>query len=353
MIMIHKEENVVVTALASYGMSGSIFHAPLLHTHKGFQLKSILQRNSDSALERYPYVTVAKSYEELLKDDEIELIVVNLPDNMHYGFTAKALEAGKHVIVEKPFTTSTRDGKMLIELAVKKGCLLSVFQNRRWDSDFLTVQKIINRKILGRLVEYESHFDRYRNYIQDSWKENPDAETGTLYNLGSHLIDQALVLFGIPNAVYADVRILRTGGKVDDTFDLKLYYPEIKVTLKAGYLVREPGPRFQLHGTHGSYIKYGVDPQEEALKRGDSPAKTEWGIEPESEWGSLNTELEDIHFKGKVETTAGSYLSFYSNIYDALRNNRELAVKPHEALNVIQIIEAAYQSSRKRELVLI
>lgn len=351
--MILKKEHVIVTAVVSYGMSGSIFHAPLLHIHKGFHLKSILQRKSNSALEKYPYVTVAKSYEELLKDDEIELIIVNLPDNMHYDFATRALEAGKHVIVEKPFTTYTSDGKKLIELAEKKNCLLSVFQNRRWDGDFLTVQKIISRKILGRLVEYESHFDRYRNYIQDSWKEDPDARTGTLFNLGSHLIDQALVLFGMPKAVYADVRILRTGGKVDDTFDLKLYYPEIKVTLKAGYLVREPGPRFQLHGTNGSYIKYGVDPQEEALKSGVSPAIPEWGTEPESEWGMLNTDLDGVHFRGKVETIAGSYLLFYSNIYDAVRNSLELAVKPGEALNVIKIIEAAYLSSSKRELVLI
>ncbi|MBN2214805.1 MAG: Gfo/Idh/MocA family oxidoreductase [Bacteroidales bacterium] len=349
--MCQKEQKQIVTAIASFGMSGSIFHAPLLHTHRGFLLKKILQRHSRSALDKYPYITIAKKYEELLSDNEIELIVVNTPDNMHFDFAFQALEAGKHVVVEKPFTTKVSDGEKLIALAREKNRILSVFQNRRWDGDFLTVQKIIRNKVLGRLVEYEAHFDRYRNYIQDSWKEKPGYQTGTLYNLGSHLIDQALVLFGMPDAVYADIRIMRTGGKVDDAFDLKLYYKDIKVTLKAGYLVREPGPKFMVHGTEGSFVKYGIDPQEEDLKQGLLPDKSNWGTEPESEWGILNTDKDGIHIRTRIRTLPGCYIDYYSNIYDVIVKNTELSVKPIEALNVIRIIEAAYMSSDKRQSV--
>jgi predicted dehydrogenase len=344
-----KSPKQIVTAIVSYGMSGSIFHAPLLHTHRGFLLKTIMQRKSRSALEKYPYVTIAGDYNELLSDNEIELVVVNTPDNMHFDFASRALEAGKHVIVEKPFTTCVKDGEKLIALADKKHRILSVFQNRRWDGDFLTVQKIIRNKTLGRLVEYEAHFDRYRNYIQDSWKEKPEFETGTLYNLGSHLIDQALVLFGLPEAVYADIRIMRTGGKVDDAFDLKLYYKDIKVTLKAGYLVREPGPKFMIHGTEGSFVKYGLDPQEEDLKQGRSPDETNWGSEPESEWGILNTNKDGIRVRTRIKTIPGCYIDYYTNIYDAIVKGSGLSVKPEEALNVVRIIEAAYMSSDKRQ----
>ncbi len=347
----HQNHKHVTTAIVSYGMSGSIFHAPLLHSHRGFFLKTILQRHSNSALEKYPYITIARSYEELLSDKEIQLIVVNTPDNTHFDFAYKALDAGKHVIVEKPFTTTVRDGEKLIAFAKKKERLLSVFQNRRWDGDFLTVQKIIRQNLLGRLVEYEAHFDRYRNYIQDSWKESPEHQTGTLYNLGSHLIDQALVLFGMPEAVFADIRIMRTGGMVDDAFDLKLYYKDVKVTLKAGYLVREPGPKFMVHGTEGSFVKYGIDPQEEDLKQGRLPEEKEWGTEPESDWGIMNTNINDIPVRKKIETVAGCYIDFYSNIFDAITRGSDLTVRPEEALNVIRIIEAAYRSSAGRQLV--
>lgn len=347
----HQNNKQVVTAIVSYGMSGSIFHAPLLHTHPGFLLKTILQRTSNSALEKYPYVTIARTFEDLLSDKEIELVVVNTPDDMHYEFASRALNAGKHVIVEKPFTTIVEDGIKLIALAKKNKRLLSVFQNRRWDGDFLTVHKIIRQNILGRLVEYEAHFDRYRNYIQDSWKERPEHQTGTLYNLGSHLIDQALVLFGMPEAVYADVRIMRTAGRVDDAFDLKLYYNDVKVTLKAGYLVREPGARFMVHGTKGSFVKHGIDPQEEDLKQGRLPHDKGWGTEPESEWGILNTDMNGIHVRKKVETVAGCYIDYYSNIFEVIKKGAELAVKPEEALDVIKIIEAAYRSSEIRQLI--
>jgi scyllo-inositol 2-dehydrogenase (NADP+) len=338
--------------ILSYGMSGKVFHCPLLHVNKNFKMQKIMQRSANDALERYPYVHVVRTAEEIINDSEIDLILVNTPDHTHLTYAQAALEAGKHVVVEKPFIHEIAEGENLIELARKKNRILTVFQSRRWEGDFMTIQKIIKNGVLGRLVTYEAHFDRFRNFIRESWKENAELKASTLYNLGSHLIDQALSLFGMPEAVYADLRKQRTGSQVDDLFDLNLYYPNLKVTLKSSYLVREPGPRFMLHGTEGSYVKYGTDPQEEALIRGHYPDEPDWGSEPESNWGILNTTLNGLHFRGAVETIPGCYHEFYNLLYDSIVNGKELAVKPEESLNGIKIIKAAYESDERRSAIL-
>jgi scyllo-inositol 2-dehydrogenase (NADP+) len=336
----------------SYGMSGKVFHAPILHILPGFEMVKIMQRSANDALDRYPYVKIVRNATDIFNDPDIDLVLVNTPDHTHFEFTSAALEAGKHVVVEKPFVQEIEEGEKLIALARKKGKILTVFQSRRWEGDFLTIRKIIDNKLLGRLVEYEAHFDRFRNFVRDSWKEKPESKTGTLYNLGSHLIDQALVLFGMPAAVYADIRKQRTGSLVDDLFDLSLIYPEVKVTLKGSYLVREPGPRYMVHGTEGSYVKYGVDPQEEALNKGHYPNEVDWGRENKDQWGILNTTVGGLHFRGPVETLAGCYQDFYNSLFDTLVLGRELAVKPEESLNVIRIIRAAFESYEKRCVIL-
>jgi len=342
----------IITGIASFGMSGKVFHAPLLSSHNGFHLKTIVERTKYEVKSLYPEVQVAHSIEEMLNDNEIELVVINTPDHTHAEFAHKALMAGKHVIVEKPLTLSASEGEDLLNLAKRKKRKLTVFQNRRWDGDFLTVQKIIKSELLGRLVEYEAHFDRFRNYIQpNTWKEDASSGSGTLYNLGSHLIDQALVLFGMPETVFADIRTLRTNGQVDDFFDVHLNYKDLRVALKASYLVREPGPRYNLHGTNGSFLKYGLDPQEERLKQGQLPNNPGWGSEPENLWGTLNTEHQGLHYKGKIETIPGNYLAFYDNVYEALLHGNELYIKPEEAINVIKIIEAAIKSYETDKLV--
>lgn len=344
--------NPIKTGIASYGMSGLVFQAPLLHVNPGFEIVKIVERSPKGSKERYPYVSITKSFGELLQDDQLELIIVNTPDVTHFEYCRQALQAGKHVVVEKPFTIHVEEAAQLIELSKKQGKLLSVFQNRRWDGDYLTVKKVVEEKMLGRLVSFESHFDRYRNFIQpNTWKEEPAAGSEILYNLGAHMIDQAYDLFGMPNSVSADIGIQRTNGKVDDFYYVLLRYNDIHVSLKSSYMVREEGPRYILHGTEGSFLKWGLDPQEADLKAGRYPNEPDWGMEPRKLWGKLNTNLNGLHFTGRIETIAGNYLSYYDNIFDAIRNGADLIVKPEQSLDLMRILEGAIESNRTGNMV--
>jgi predicted dehydrogenase len=230
--------------------------------------------------------------------------------------------------------------------------MLAPFHNRRWDGDFLTVQEIVKKKLLGRLVDFESHFDRYRFGIQpDTWKERADAGTGLLYNLGSHMIDQALVLFGMPEAVTAHIRIVRTRGEVDDWYDIKLHYHDLTVSTKSSYLVKELGPRYILHGTLGSFVKHGLDPQEDELNKGLLPGGSEWGKESQEWWGLLNTEINGTQRRVVVETKPGNYGAFYNDVYDCIVHHTNPPVQPEDALNGIRIIEAAKRSNQERRTI--
>jgi scyllo-inositol 2-dehydrogenase (NADP+) len=337
----------IITGMASFGMSGLVFHGPLLNAHPGFHLKSVVQRNKSDAKDHYPEIRIEPSFDRLLIDDEIELVIVNAINSTHFPFASEALKAGKHVVVEKPFVNKVSEGNQLIDLAKQHGRILSVFQNRRWDSDFLTVKKVVDSGLLGRIVEFDSHFDRYRNYIQENtWKEDTGPGSGLLYNLGPHLIDQVLLLFGDPEALHADIRKVRAGTRVDDFFDISLIYPGLKARVHSSYLVREPFPRFSLHGTLGSFIKYGLDPQEAALKAGGIPGGDHWGMEEDSIHGWLNTEISNLHIRGKISSEAGNYLAYYDNIRDAIRHNKPLAVPAGESLKNIYILQKAFESSK-------
>jgi len=337
----------IKTGIASYGMSGLLFHAPLLHVHPGFEFMKVVERSYKGSKERYPDIKVVRSFEDLLEDENLELIVVNTPYITHYEYCKMALEAGKYVIVEKPFVMNTAQAENLLALSTKQNRLLSVFQNRRWDGDFMTVKKVIQEKLLGRLVSFESHFDRYRNFIQaDTWKEERNAGAEIVYNLGAHMIDQAYELFGMPNSVSADIGIQRTKGVVDDFYSIILRYDDIHATLKSSYMVREEGPRYSLHGTEGSFLKWGIDPQEEALKAGQYPDLPGWGMEPEKLWGILNTDINGLHFTGRIETIPGNYMAYYDSIYNAMRSGEELIVKPEHSLDLMRIIEGAIQSNQ-------
>ena len=342
----------ISTALLSYGMSGLVFHGPLLKVHLGFSLSTIVQRKSSIAPALFPKAKIVQQVDEVIQDPSIELVVVNTPNETHYEFSRKALEAGKHIIVEKPFTVTAKEADDLIALAKSKKKVLTVFQSRRWDGDFLTVKKVIEGKLVGKLVEFEAHYDRFRNYIEpNTWKEERASGTGILYNLGSHMLDQILVLFGMPVEVDARVGIQRPGGRVDDFYDIRLQYNDFHAIIKSSYLVREQGPRYILHGTEGSFTKYGTDLQEQSLKDGDVPGSPGWAVERKEFWGKLNTNLGGVHMEGNIETIPGNYLGFYKNVYEAIRENKPLEVKPEEARDVIKLIEACYESNRLHQAI--
>jgi predicted dehydrogenase len=344
--------NPIKTALLSYGMSGEIFHAPLLSVDSGFALTTVVQRKSDKARHRYPDIKIVRDITDVIDDTTIEVVVINVPNELHFDYTSKALNAGKHVIVEKPFTVTTKEADDLIALAKKKNRLLTVFQNRRWDGDFMTVKKVIENKWVGKIAEFELHYDRYRNYIEaNTWKEEQGPGSGILYNLGSHMLDQVLVLFGMPLEVDARVGIQRPNGKVEDFYDIRMQYKDFHAVVKSSYLVREPTPRYILHGTEGSFIKYGIDPQEQSLKDGKIPGTPGWGTDPKELWGKLNTTIGDLHIEGLIETLPGNYMMFYKNVYEAIRNGKELSVKAEESRDVIKLIEACYESNSARKAV--
>jgi scyllo-inositol 2-dehydrogenase (NADP+) len=349
-----KKQSKIQTAIASFGMSGQVFHGPSLASHLGFEVKTILERTKHFSRKMFPVAHIARNYREILNDTAIELIIVNTPDSFHFGMAYEALMAGKHVVVEKPFTLKTEEAEKLIDLANKKKLLLTVYQNRRWDGDFLTIQKLIGSGVLGRLVEFESHFDRYRNFVAaDTWKEEGDEYAGVLFNLGSHMVDQALVLFGMPIAVTAHLGIVRTGGKVADYYDIRMQYHNFATLLKCSYLVKEAGPRYTLHGTNGSFLKWGIDTQEELLKKGEKPVGADWGKEPEINWGKLNADVQGVNIRGKVETEAGNYLAFYNNLYNAIRLGEPIAVKPEQAMQVIRILEICLESHRLQKTIVL
>ena len=347
-----REMKKVNTVLLSYGMSGRVFHAPFISMHEGFNLAGAWERSKKLIQEKYPYARSYATLEEVLNDNTIELIVVNTPTYTHFEYASKALKAGKHVVVEKAFTTTVAEAEELKTIANQQNKKIIVFQNRRWDSDFSTVKKVIDSKVLGNLNEMEIHFERYKTKLSPKpHKEEPNAGSGLVKDLGPHCIDQALYLFGMPQLVFADIRITRQGSVVDDWFDIVLYYPSLRVRLKSGYIVKEPLPAYIVHGTNGSFIKSRADVQEVDLVKGLSPDTVDWGTEPESEEGLLNYDKDGVTIREKVRTLRGNYLEFYKAAYDSLISNAAVPVSVEDGINVMRIIEAAFKSSEEKRVI--
>ncbi|KAA9035865.1 oxidoreductase [Ginsengibacter hankyongi] len=349
-------DKLIKVGLIGFGAGGQTFHAPVLTTVHGLQLakiRAVKPEQVNPARVKYSQAEIVQTSAEIFEDENIDLVIITTPNTSHHSLALQALQADKHVVVDKPFTTNTKDADELIEEATKRNLILSVYHSRRFDSDFYTVQKIIKNNLLGGLVEMESRYDRFRNYLKpNAWREEDAPGSGILYDLGSHLIDQAQTLFGLPDTVSADLGIQRKGGKAIDNFEIILHFPGLKVTLKAGMLVREPLPRFILLGNDGSFVKYGLDVQEEALKAGfTSLTKNSWGIEPADIWGTLNTEIDGQHFIGKIESEKGDYSRFYNNIYNAIIGKEELIVTPVQARNNVRIIELAMQSQKEKRTI--
>ena len=341
----------IKTALLSYGMSGRVFHAPFISLHPGFELVGAWERSKQLIANDYPGVQSYSSIEDLLADDSIQLVIVNTPTYTHYDYAKQSLLAGKHIVVEKAFTTTVEEAVELKALAEKQNKKIAVFQNRRWDSDFKTVQKIINEGVLGALVEGEIHFDRFNPALSPKQhKEVPGPGAGILKDLGPHLIDQALCLFGMPKSIFADIRITRELSKVDDWIDITLYYPTKRIRLKAGYFARQPLPAYVFHGTKGSFLKPRGDVQEPNLLAGLKPNLTDWGTERENSRGLLNVE-DDPPLLGYVNSLQGNYYDFYDGVNKSLTSQDPMPVTVDDGINVMRIIAAALQSHEEKRTI--
>ena len=348
-----------------FGLGGRVFHAPFVSAVPGLKLVSILQRKGDDAARAYPSTRIDRSLDDLLSDKSIELVVVSTPNETHLSLATRALEAGKHVVIDKPFTATSADALTLIDLAKRKGVHAIPFHNRRWDGDFLTVKKLLAENAVGRLVTFESHFDRFRpTPRENTWKEAGDPSHGMLFDLGPHLVDQSLVLFGAPAAITASVRADRDITDVEDAFDITLHYPAangkgLLVHCRTSYLACLNAPRFTLHGTKGSFVKCGLDPQEPALVAGakvprlqpGSPISDAWLEEKESDWGKLavapNPSDPTILVEKQVRTEPGDYRGFYANVRDAILGLAPLAVTPEAGYHVARLLELARESSAR------
>jgi len=342
----------IKTALLSFGMSGQVFHAPFLHKHPGFTLVGSWERSKKQISDSYPGTRSYASLESILEDPELDLVIVNTPTYTHYDYTKKVIEAGKHAVVEKAFTTTAKEAIDLQTLASQKNRRLAVFQNRRWDSDFQTVKSVINEGLIGRVVEATLAYARYDpNLSPKSHKENPGPGAGILKDLGPHLIDQALVLFGIPQGVFADIGITRQRSLVDDYVHLLLRYERIHVHIKAGYFYREPLMGYTLHGTRGSLLKSRADVQESQLKAGIAPTAKGYGIEPVEERGLLHTALEGKTLREHIDTLPGNYMAFYEDLYHSITTNAPEPVTAQEGVNVMRVLDAAVTSWEEQRMI--
>lgn len=334
------------TAIAGFGYSAKVFHLPFLMNDPRFLIKKVLERHTEKSRELLPDADIVREFDDLLSD-EIDLVIITTPNQTHYEMVKQALIAKKNVLVEKPLVATAKQAIELAELAQKQGVVLSVFQNRRWDNAPATAKMLLAQGLLGELVDCEIRFDRYAKAKNvKAWKETGEQGTGLVYDLGVHLIDQALYLFGKPQAVFADIRYQHDNALADDNFDIHLYYENgLKVVCAAGKYVREAGNAFALHGKLGSYVKKGVDPQENRLAQGIQPVGN-WNEEDEADWGILHTEINGEIVRKRQPNASASYQDFYDNLYAAMTQQQPLAVTAQQAATVLSIIETAYQSAK-------
>lgn len=339
---------MIRVGLVGYGMAGRVFHAPLLSSVDGLELAAVLERHSDNAAKRYPAITTYRTLEAMLADSSLGLFVVATPNATHFDVARQILDAGKNVVVDKPTATTSSQIAQLMQLAAARKALLIPFHNRRWDSDFQTLNKLIREGLLGRIVHLESTFDRWRpGSSARAWKEDP-AEGGLLLDIGTHLGDQALVLFGKPKAIGADVTRERDGEGANDSFTLRLRYADFAVTLSANVLSSLARPRYHMRGVKGNYWKWGLDPQEAALNLIARIGNTPWGRELPSNWGTLSVDVEGGVVTRPVQSIPGDYRLFYAGVRDALLGKAQAPVSAVSAWRVARLLEWAAESSTKR-----
>lgn len=337
-------------ALVGYGFAGKMFHAPLIANTPGLRLHSVVSSDARKVLADHPGRRVVAEPEAAFADPDIDLVIIAAPNPVHAALASAALAQGKHVVVDKPFAVTLRQAQQVIADSARADRLVSVFQNRRWDADFLTLRKLIADDALGDVMEFHSHFDRYRPTVVDRWRERDQPGSGLWYDLGPHLLDQALQLFGMPEAVFADIALQRDGAMAADYFHVLLRYPKLRVVLHAGSLVSGQKLRFAVHGTRAGYLKHGLDPQEDALRKGGIPGQAGWGVDPLP--GVLRTETADGVKAETVQGIPGDYTCYYAAMRDAILHGGPAPVTPQQALEVMAMLEWALESSAThREIV--
>ena len=334
---------MLTVAIVGFGLSGRYLQAPFFLTNPNFRLKTIVSNNQNPSAV-YPSVQKATSLDAVLADSEIDLVSISSPNNTHFESAKKCLLAGKHILVEKPFTATAEQAETVISLAKSLGKHVFIFQNRRFDSDYLTVKHVIEQGFLGELISYEGHFNRFKPLLNPKkWKEIADPSNGILYDLGSHITDQVVGLFGRPLSISGETFTQREHSEVDDAFDVRLDYGRLKVTLKSSLLVREDTPRYILQGTKGSFVKYGIDIQEDQLKAGMLPTDANFGAESTDFQGLINAEINGLGIRGKVETKVGAWHLLFQNIHDVIVSGKEPLIKTSEVLEQIRILEKVKQ----------
>jgi predicted dehydrogenase len=339
---------MIRVGLVGFGLGGRVFHAPLISSVEGLELAAVVERTSNHAAERYPGITTYRSLDAMLADRTLDLIVVTTPSGTHFDLVRQVLEAGKNVVVDKPVAVTSDEIAQLMRLATERKLLLAPFHERRWDSEFLTLQKLLPEGSLGRLVYFESNLDRWRPVTRAAWKEDPSQGGGLVLDLGTHIADQALLLFGNPEAVSAEVLRERDGDGSDDSFTLRLRYPRLWTTLGANCLSALTRPRFYLRGTKGNYWKWGTDPQEEALAHITRIEDASWGQEPAANWGTLSVDVDGGMGTRPVAPIPGNYRLYYAGVRDALLGKAPVPVTALDAWRVARLLEWAVQSSDKR-----
>ena len=341
---------MIDVGLIGFGLGGKAFHAPVIAAVEDLRLAAVLQRHENTAAEIYPGVKIVRTVEEMLSNESIKLVAISTPNDTHFSYVKACLEAGRDVVVDKPFTTTLTEAKELAELARKRGRLLTVYQERRLDGDFETLKKLIANGELGRPVHYEETFDRCRAQVRDSWKEKVGPGCGVFWDLAPHLIDHALVLFGEPEALLADLRLERDGARNVDAFDVTFYYASgFRALMSSSTLAPVARPHFRVRGTRGEFIKQGLDPQEALLRAGQPMGGRSWGLEKPEEWGTLSVvEGEQKILPRKVESARGDYRAFYENVRDVMLNKTKPLVTLDEALRVMYALELSEASSGQR-----
>jgi scyllo-inositol 2-dehydrogenase (NADP+) len=338
---------MIRVGLVGYGMAGRVFHAPVISAVEGLELAAVVERHSRNAEAAYPGISTYGSLEEMLKEETIQLVVVATPNTSHAALAHQALAAGRHVVVDKPTGITAREIEGLVE-ATGPDRMLIPFHNRRWDSDFQTLRKLLREEKLGAVVSLESTFLRWRPLARGTWRDDGSEGGGLLLDLGTHLADQAIQLFGLPPELSAEVTAERPGGKVNDAFNIRLYYPDKVITLVANNLTALPRPRYSVRGTKGNYVKWGLDPQEDRLKETSKVEGSNWGLEPSSAWGTLAVDVEGSMITHPVQPIPGDYRLYYAGVRDAILGKSAPPVLATDALKVAWLLEAAEASSREK-----